>query len=436
MASCVGRRWAAILLMCALAAPAGCSGQAEQQTVVDFWAMGGEGERIHPLVEQFERANPDVKIRVQQVPWTAAYEKLVTAFAGDALPDVCQLGNTWIPLFAELGALEELTDRVGPGHEVDPKEYFSGVWASNVVGDRVFGVPWYVDTRILFYRKDLLAKAGHDQPPRTWDEWMQTMRDVQARQPKGSYAALLPVNEFEQPVILGLEADAVMLRDGGRYGNFSGPEFRRAFEFYVNIFREGLAPRLSNTHISNVWQEFERGTFAMYVTGPWNVNEFRQRMSEDMEGKWTTAPMPSPNDERPGASTAGGCSLVVFESSRQKEAAWRFVEFLSSVDQQVELSRCTSNLPARDAAWAKSGLLDDPEYAAFHAQLANVRPAPPAPEWESIVTGELVKTAEAVIGGRVSVDEGLAALDRKVDLILEKRRWMLARGEEAGTEAP
>jgi len=412
----------------ALGALPGCGRSTEQLTVINFWAMGSEGERIQTIVDQFERSHLNVKVRVQQVPWTAAYEKLVTAFAGDALPDVCQLGNTWIALFEALGALEDLTDRVGPGRQVDPQEYFPGVWASNVVDGRVYGVPWYVDTRVLFYRKDLLAKAGHAEPPQTWDQWMQTMRDVQALQPRGSYAALLPVNEFEQLVILGLQTGAAMLADGGRRSDFSAPEFRQALEFYVNIFREGLAPSLSNTHISNVWQEFERGTFAMYITGPWNVNEFRQRMSPEMNGKWTTAPMPSPNDERPGASTAGGSSLVLFKQSRHNAAAWSFVEFLSSVDQQVELCLCTSNLPARDAAWEKSGLLDDPEYAAFHAQLANVRPAPATPEWESIVTGELVKTAEDVIKGRVSVDDGLAKLDRKVDALLEKRRWMLARG--------
>ncbi len=51
---------------------------------------------------------------------------------------------------------------------------------------------------------------------------------------------------------------------------------------------------MANTRISNVWQEFERGTFAMYITGPWNVNEFRQRMSPAMDGKWTTAPLAEP----------------------------------------------------------------------------------------------------------------------------------------------
>ena len=88
---------------------------------------------------------------------------------------------------------------------------------------------------------------------------------------------MLPVNEFETPVILGYQCGADMLKDGARYGNFSGERFREAFSFYVNIFRAGLAPKVSNTRISNVWQEFERGTFAMYVSGPWNVAEFRRR---------------------------------------------------------------------------------------------------------------------------------------------------------------
>jgi multiple sugar transport system substrate-binding protein len=389
--------------------------------------MGSEGERIGSLIAEFERANPEIRVRVQQIPWVAAYEKLLTAFAGESLPDVCQLGNTWIAEFAALGALDDLTPRVGKDAAISPDHYFPGVWQSNVVDGRVFGVPWYIDTRVLFYRTDILAKAGYDRPPKTWKEWMEQMRAVQKLQPPGRYAALLPTNEFEQPIIFGMQAGAEMLADGGRRGAFARPEFRRAFDFYVNIFREGLAPTVPNTRISNVWQEFERGTFAFYITGPWNVSEFRRRLSPAMEGKWTTAPLPGPDGEYPGVSTAGGCSLVMFRQGPQKEAAWKFVEFLSRVEGQVELCLCTSNLPARDDAWEAAGLLKDPEFAAFHEQLNNVRPVPPVPEWEQIVTGELVKTAEAVIGGRVEIGKALETLDRKVDQILEKRRWMLAR---------
>lgn len=420
------RRLAAALV---LLGAAGCSRGAERRTVVEFWAMGAEGELIKPLVAAFEAAHPGVEIRVQQVPWSAAHEKLLTAFAGDTLPDVCQLGNTWLAEFAALDALEDLTGRVEASKVFTPGDFFDGVWRGNVIDGRALGVPWYVDTRLMFYRKDLLAAAGHDKPPTSWGEWLQVMRDLKASRPH-DYAILLPINEFEQPIILGMQAGAEMLKDGGQYGNFSGEKFRRAFEFYVDLFRQGYAPTLANTHISNVWQEFERGTFAMYITGPWNVTQFRARMSPAMNGQWTTAPWPSPKGDGPGVSIAGGSSLVLFRRAKPNEAAWQFVEFLSSAEQQVELFRLTSNLPARRDAWETSGLLDDPEFAAFHEQLKKVRPVPPVPEWQEIVEGELAKTAEAVITGRVDLDEGLRQLDRRVDHMLDKRRWMLARNSE------
>src|SRR6185503_1640256 len=72
------------------------------------WAFGAEGEAVAPMVREFEAANPDIRVRVQQIPWTAAHEKLLTAFVGGALPDVAQLGNTWVPEFAALRALTPL----------------------------------------------------------------------------------------------------------------------------------------------------------------------------------------------------------------------------------------------------------------------------------------------------------------------------------------
>ena len=92
---------AAILLI-------GCGSSHEPRTRVDFWAIGSEVEKIGELFDEFRRDNPDIEVRIQQIPWSAAHEKLLTAFAGDATPDLCQLGNTWIPEFATLGALEPL----------------------------------------------------------------------------------------------------------------------------------------------------------------------------------------------------------------------------------------------------------------------------------------------------------------------------------------
>src|SRR5215470_4160959 len=79
---------------------------------VRFWAMGREGEVAGELLREFERSS-GIHVRVEQLPWSAAHEKLLTAFAGDTTPDLCQLGNTWLPELVALGALEPIGKRVG-----------------------------------------------------------------------------------------------------------------------------------------------------------------------------------------------------------------------------------------------------------------------------------------------------------------------------------
>jgi len=89
----------------------GC-GRSADTTTLNFWTIGREGEVVAQMLPEFERAHPGIRIQIQQIPLTAAHEKLLTAFAGDALPDLCQLGNTWVPEFAALGALEPLQPEV------------------------------------------------------------------------------------------------------------------------------------------------------------------------------------------------------------------------------------------------------------------------------------------------------------------------------------
>jgi len=144
----------------AVATLLGCAEVRDGATVVRLWAMGREGEMVERLVADFERDNPDIRVRVQQIPWSAAHEKLLTAYVGDAVPDVLQAGNTWLPELVALEALEPLDAWIARPDGVDAADYFPGILATNVVDGTTWGVPWYVDTRVLFYRSDLLAAAG------------------------------------------------------------------------------------------------------------------------------------------------------------------------------------------------------------------------------------------------------------------------------------
>lgn len=402
----------------------GCGERSSDVTVVRFWAMGREGEVVTALLPEFERTHPGIRVAVQQLPWTAAHEKLLTAFAGDATPDICQLGNTWIPEFVALGALEPL-DASLAGSSVDPRDFFGGIWDTNSVAGAVYGIPWYVDTRLLFYRRDLLDRAGVAVPPASWPDWTRALAAVKARAEPGQYAILLPMNEVEPLLALALQQDDPLLRDNGRYGNFSSPGFRRALGAYVDMFRQGYAPPVTASQLSNVWSEFGRGTFAFYISGPWNIGEFRRRLPAAVQHTWSTAPLPGPTG--PGASIAGGSSLVVFRASRAKKEAWKLIEYLARPDVELQFHALTGDLPPRRTAWNDPALASDIPARAFREQLERVKAAPQVPEWERIAD-EMRLVAERAARGDWTVDEAVKELDARADRILEKRRWLLARG--------
>jgi len=361
-------------------ATAGCTGRSDGRTPLTFWAMGAEGTAVPQLVPVFERRNPGIAVEVQAVPWTAAHQKLLT-------------------------------------------DQFPAVLETNRVDGQAVATPWYVDTRLLFCRTDILARAGYDTVPTTWAEWKASMHAIKRVAGEGNYAILLPVNEFEQLLTFGLQANEPLLADQATRGNFSSPGFIAALAFYKSLFDEGLAPLVSATQISNVWTEFQRGYFSFYFSGPWSIGDFRRRLPP--ETQWATAGIPGPDG--PGASAPGGSSLAVFRSTRHPEAAWAWVRYLLEPETQVRFNQITGSLPARKSAWEAPALASDPMIQPFKAQLARAEAVPKAPEWERIVT-EMQIVAERMVRGEYTPETAAAEIDRRANRLLEKRRWMLERG--------
>lgn len=421
---------ALLVLAGVFGATAACRRNDDGRTTVRFWAFGREGEEVRALVPKFERENPDLRIDVQQIPWTAAHEKLLTAYVGDALPDASQMGNTWIPEMEALSALATLSARIARSKSFDRADSFAGVWSSNEVGGEIWGVPWYVDTRVIFYRSDLLAETQASWPPKSWAEWRTAMEKLRALSPD-RFAILLPIDEWAQVMTLGQQRGAPLLKDGGRRGGFSEPRFRAALDFYAGLFRDGLAPPLDQSGLANLFQQFAEGYFAMFISGPWNLTEMERRLPPELRDDWATAPLPPPEagGMYPGTSLAGGASLVVFRGAKNPEGAWRWIEYLSEPAQQSEFFHRAGDLPSRRSAWKATGLANDARAAAFLTQLAQVSPSPKVPEWEQIGARLAVATEQVVRGAR-DIDAALAALDADTDRILEKRRFLLDRAEK------
>ena len=389
--------------------------------------MGREGEVLSQLIAGYEKEHPDIHVEVQQIPWTAAHEKLLTAYVGDATPDIAMLGNTWVPEFVALNALEPLDPYANGSGEVRRSDFFEGIWKTNVVNGKTYGIPWYVDTRLIFYRSDILAKAGYTQFPTTWADWIAAMKKIKAQMSDRQFPMLMPTNEWPQPVIFALDEGSPILRDGGRYGAFEQPAFRRGFDFYLGIYRQGLASPVSTSQVSNLFQEFERGNIAMFISGPWYIGELKTRLDSSMQKNWMTAAMPGING--PGVSLAGGSSLSLFSASTHKKEAWALMEYLSRPAVQVEFYKLTGDLPPRKTAWQDTTLANNKYSRAFRDQLDRVLPTPQVPEWEEIAT-TIFEHGEHAIRRTQTVDETLAALDKDVNAMLEKRRYLLAEAQK------
>src|SRR3569832_1384287 len=134
----------AFALLAAAVVLGSCS-KGSREPTLRLWAMGREGEVVSQLITDFEKQNPGIKVQVQQIPWSAAHEKLLTAYVGDATPDIAMLGNTWVPEFSAIDALEPLDGLVGTSKDAPRSDYFAGIWNTNVVNGKTYGIPWYVD---------------------------------------------------------------------------------------------------------------------------------------------------------------------------------------------------------------------------------------------------------------------------------------------------
>src|SRR5205807_1798498 len=154
------------------------------------WGMGTEGDDLKVLASDFMKQNPNIHVTVQAIPWSDAHNKLLTSVAGNQTPDIAQMGTTWMAEFAKTGALDT------PPASISQGAFFKSAWDTAMVDGTAYGVPWYVDTRVLFYRTDIAQKAGITQPPQTWDDLMAAAK---AMKEKGGskYGVFLANNDWQ-----------------------------------------------------------------------------------------------------------------------------------------------------------------------------------------------------------------------------------------------
>ncbi len=374
---------------------------------VEIWAMGNEGEVLGELAKQFEAENPDATIDVTAVPWEAAHDRIATSIAGGETPDISMLGTTWVGEFAATGAFEPTPEGL-----VDEDSFFEGSWDTTVVDGTAYGVPWYVDTRVLYYRTDLAEAAGVE-APETWDEYKAFAKALQ-EQGATSGVSLPPggFDSWQYVSPLAWQQGGDILADDGETFTFDSPEWNEAFAFYASFFEEGISEpvRLEGGEIE---QKFISGEVGSFYSGPFHVGLLLEQGGPDFAEKFAVAMVPGADSR---TSFTGGGNLAVFDDSENRDAAWKFVRWLSQPETQVAWYDISTDLPSVEAAWEDPVFTDDPYLSVFGEQLTDSKAPPAIPTWAQ-VSAVIDQELEKVTRGETSVDDALAAVQQQAESI-------------------
>lgn len=376
---------------------------------ITIWAMGEEGEKLPDFVQGFTEENPDANVEVTTIPWADVMTKFQTAVAAGTVPDAIMIGSSFMPTMVATGGLAPVPDGL-----VDSADFVEGAAASTVADGVEYGVPWYVETRVLYYRSDL-AKAAGVEAPTTWEELTAFAEAMKAN--GSTYGLQLPMGDAEDStqVILPFysQAGGSVLNEAGDAFDLDNQAMIDALDYYASFFTEGLSPLSGYGDSQN--SAFVDGSDPAFISGPWMVNVLADLQGEDwVEQNVATVPVPagSANND----SYIGGAHLGVFAEAKNADGAWKLVRWLAQPETQQAWFDATSDLPALTTAWDYEPLTSNPRTQVLQEQLDNTIAPPTVPSWDEL-SATIETEAEKVANGQVTSEDAAKAIQAKADTL-------------------
>lgn len=376
---------------------------------ITIWAMGEEGEKLPDFLVGFTDENPDANVTVTTVPWADVMTKFQTAVAAGTVPDALMIGSSFMPTMVASGGLAPVPDGL-----IDRGDFVSGA-ADSIVADGVeYGVPWYVESRVLYYRSDLAEQAGVEAPT-TWEEltsFAQALTDNGA-----TYGLQLPMGDAEDSTQVLLpfysQAGGSVLNEAGDGYDLDNQAMVDALNYYASFFENGLSPLSGYGDSQN--NAFVDGSSPAFISGPWMVN-----VLADVQGaEWVdenVATVPVPAGAENNDSYIGGAHLGVFADAQNADGAWKLVRWLAQPETQQQWFDATSDLPSVTAAWDYEPLQSNKRTAVLAEQLKNTIAPPTVPSWDQL-SATIETEAEKVANGQETAEDAAAAIQAKADTL-------------------
>lgn len=331
--------------------------RASAKTKLVFWTMQLKptfNDYMTGLITNFSQENPTAVVEWVDVPWADMEQKILSAIASNTAPDVANLNPQFATKLAEKNALVDMQTAVS---ERERDLYFPNIWKANQLEGKTFGLPWYVSTDVTIYNRDLFAKAGITQPPKTYTELAIAAQQLKSK--TGKYAFMLTMDGsqvLESMVQMGME----LLQPDGKAG-FNTAAGKTAFKYWVDLFEQKLIPReiLTDGHRKAI-ELYQAGELAVLITGP----QFLQLVAQNAPDIAKVSDVAVQISGSTGKKSAAVMNVVVPKSSQAQDLALKFATYLTNDTNQLSFSKVENSLPSTIAAAA------DPYFSQLDSQMA------------------------------------------------------------------
>ncbi|WP_199441066.1 extracellular solute-binding protein [Umezawaea beigongshangensis] len=366
-------------------------GGADSGEVV-FWDTSGANESpVFTTIAAECGTKGGYTVTTETVAFDQGLNNYKTAAQGGRGPDVFRAEVAWVAQLAKNGLIADLT---GTALAQDTDDFLQTPLGSTRYEGKTYGVPQVTDSLALFYNEKLLAEAGVE-PPRTWDE-------LKAASAKLGGAKSFFLNNdayYALPFLYGaggdlVDADAKKIVVNSR-------ENVEALETAKGLLDAGAASTAQDptNSYSNMQAAFSGGEVAMVVNGPWAVADYLKGAAFGDAANLGIAPVPG-DTAGGGSAPVGGHDYVIRQGTKARDSSTKFVECMSSTENQVRIAKELGLLPTRRSAYENAEVKAQPVVAAFEPIVTDAHPRAWIPEGNQLFDPLKIAYADVLSGAK------------------------------------
>ncbi|MDJ0535576.1 MAG: sugar ABC transporter substrate-binding protein [Xenococcaceae cyanobacterium MO_207.B15] len=333
----------------------GCSGaKSDNSAELEFWTMQLApkfNDYFAELNGNFETENQDTEIRWIDIPWSAMESKILTAISANTAPDLVNLNPNFASQLATRNAWLDLDEVINPE---DKAIYLPNIWQAssikvcqeNQCEQDIFGIPWYLTTRVTIYNQQLLQQAGITQPPKTYAELKQVAQQVKAQ--TGKYAffiTFVPTDSGE--VLESMVQMGVRLIDEEGKAAFDTPEGIAAFRYWVELYQQKLLPPevLTQGHRFGV-ELYQAGETALLSSGA----EFLSAIANNAPTIAEVSAAAPQITGKTGKKNVAVMNLAIPRNTEKPKEALKYALYVTNTENQLEFAQQANVLPSTTEA--------------------------------------------------------------------------------------